>query len=220
MYSGCRSQLFSKSKSLRKDYAGFSLIELMIALVVVAVIVAMASLTLTDKRQQELNIQAKRLYALLKQAQDETVLRGVDIGLRVERDKYLFYLYDTNTERWLPITDDELFTERAIPEILDIKLSVDGNSLFSTDTEEDIDIFEEDVDIFEDEEQKIEPPQIYILSSGEMSSFKIAIGWIGDTNEDSRYYLLEGTLLGDISMTGPMDGDLRDEVYDDAILSL
>ena len=90
-------------------------------------------------------------------------------------------------------------------------------TLFSED-EDDVDIFEEDVDIFEDGDQpKVEPPQIYILSSGEMNDFHIAIGW---TDEDPRYFLITGTMLGEVQLDGPMTGNLRDEVNSDDLPDL
>lgn len=196
---------------------GFSLIEILIALVVGALIISLATLSFGDKRKEELEKQSMRLYALLKQAQDETLLRGIDIGIRVEENKYWFYTYDVENDKWLPINDDEFFTEKTIPESLEIKVVVDGSTLFAED-EDDVDIFERDVNIFEDEdEEQIEPPQIYILSSGEMNDFKIALGW---TEDEPRYYLISGTMLGDIAMEGPLSGNLRHEVTDESVINL
>lgn len=202
--------------SRAKKNQGFSLIEILIALVVGALIISLATLSFGDKRKEELEKHSMRLYALFKQAQDETLLRGIDIGLRIEENKYWFYTYDTENEKWLPITDDEFFTEKTIPEMLEIKVVVDGSTLFS-DEEEDVDIFERDVNIFEEEEEEIEPPQIYILSSGEMNDFKVALGW---TDDEPRYYLISGTMLGDITMDGPLSGNLRHEVTDESVLNL
>lgn len=198
---------------------GFSLIEILIALVVGALIISLATLSFGDKRKEELEKHSMRLYALFKQAQDETLLRGIDIGLRIEENKYWFYTYDVENEKWLPITDDEFFTEKTIPEMLEMKVVVDGSTLFS-DEEDEVDIFERDVNIFEEEEEEeeeVEPPQIYILSSGEMNDFKVALGWTGD---EPRYYLISGTMLGDISMDGPLSGNLRHEVTDESVLNL
>jgi general secretion pathway protein H len=196
--------------------SGFSLIEILIALVVGALIIALATLSFGDKRKEELEKQSLRLYALLRQAQDETVLRGIDIGLRIEDNKYWFYTYDLENEKWLPITDDAFFTEKVIPDMLELKVVVDGSTLFSEE-EDEVDIFEQDVNIFEEEEEQIEPPQIYILSSGEMNEFKVAIGW---TDDDPRYYLIAGTMLGDITIDGPLSGNLRHEVTDESVLNL
>jgi general secretion pathway protein H len=201
---------------LAKRESGFSLIEILIALVVGALIISLATLSFGDKRKEELEQQSLRLYALLKQAQDETVLRGIDIGLRIEDNKYWFYTYDIENDKWLPITDDAFFTEKTIPDSLEIKVVVDGSTLFA-EGEDDIDIFERDVEIFEEEQQPIDPPQIYILSSGEMNEFKVAIGW---TDEEPRYYLIAGTMLGDITMEGPLSGNLRHEVTDESVLNL
>lgn len=206
------------NKSALKVSAGFSLLEILIALVVGATIIALSTMAFGDKRQEQLDKQALRLYALLKQAQDETLLRGIDIGIRIDKQNYRFYLYDIDNDKWLPIEDDEFFTEKEIPETLEVKLVVDGNTLFAED-EEDVDIFEKDIDIFEDEDEPepVEPPQIYILSSGEMNDFKVALGW---TDEDPRYYLITGTMLGDITFDGPLSGNLRDEVDEGEFLNL
>lgn len=208
----------SFTSSVRKPaVAGFSLIEVLIALVIGALLISLATLAFGDPKKEELEKQAFRLYALIKQAQDETLLRGLDIGIRIEKQKYSFLLYDAENDKWLPITDDDFFTEKEIPESLEVKVVVDGTTLFSED-EDDVDIFEEDVDIFEDGDQpKVEPPQIYILSSGEMNDFHIAIGW---TDEDPRYFLITGTMLGEVQLDGPMTGNLRDEVNSDDLPDL
>ncbi len=203
---------FSRFKS-----SAFSLIEILIALVISALLISIATLAFADKRKEELEKQSTRLYALLKQAQDETLLRNIDIGIRIEENKYLFYLYDAQNEKWLPLTNEEFFREREIPETLEVKLVVDGNTLFGADESDEIDIFEDDVNIFEEEEEQIEPPQIYILSSGEMNEFKIALGW---TDDEPTYYLIQGTMIGDISFEGPLSGDLRTEVEDSSALNL
>ncbi len=203
----------SSHKVLKQS--GFSLIEILIGLVIIALLASLSTVAFSDKRKEELEEQSLRLYTLLSQAKDEALLRGIDIGIRLEEQKYLFYVYDLENEKWLPINDDEIFKEREIPEILELKVVVDGNTIFSEDETEDVDIFEKDVDIFEDEEEKIEPPQIYILSSSEMNEFKIALGW---TDEDPKYYLITGNVLGDLAIEGPLLGNLRDEVSnDDAI---
>ncbi|WMS85799.1 type II secretion system minor pseudopilin GspH [Pleionea litopenaei] len=201
----------------RLDSRGFSLLEILIALVIAGVLVSVAALSFGDDRKSELETNAKRFYALVKQAQDETLLRGIDIGIRVEEQKYWFYLFDPENEKWLPIEDDEFFTEKEIPETLEVKLLVDGSTLFSED-EDDVDIFEKDVNIFEEEDEKpIEPPQIFILSSGEMNDFKFAIGWVDD---DPQYYLVTGTMLGEVQLSDAMSGNLREEVKEDDFLNL
>ncbi|NVJ49201.1 MAG: type II secretion system minor pseudopilin GspH [Gammaproteobacteria bacterium] len=197
--------------------SGFSLLEILIALVIAGVLVSIAVINFGDDRDSELETSAKRFYALVKQAQDETLLRGIDLGIRVEDQRYWFYLFDAENEKWLPIQDDEFFTEKEIPESLELKLVVDGSTLFAED-EDDVEIFERDVNIFEDEDEvEIEPPQIYILSSGEMNDFKFALGWV---DQEPTYYLVTGTMLGDVKIEGPMNGNLRTEVKDDEFLNL
>lgn len=206
----------SGNNNVRSAVNGFSLIEILIALVIGALLVGMSTLAFGDKRQQVLEEQSQRFYLLLQQAKDESMLRGIDIGIRVEPDHYLFYSLDQETEKWLPITDDDFFTKKDIPEELEIKLVVEGSTLFAED-DDDVDIFDEDVDIFEEEEDQIEPPQLYVLSSGEMSEFKFAIGWIDD---EPRYYVVSGNLLGDLEFEGPLSGNLRVEVADGSTLNL
>ncbi|MCO7225200.1 Tfp pilus assembly protein FimT/FimU [Pleionea sp. CnH1-48] len=199
---------------IRRNAAGFSLIEILIALVIGALLVSFSVQVFGDKRKDELEKQSQRLYALLRQAQDESLLRSLDIGIRIDEEFYQFYLYDG--EEWLPLEGDKFFVKREFPEFLEVKLVVDGNTLFGEDDEDNVDIFEEEVDIFEGDEPKIEPPQIYILSSGEMNDFKVALGW---TDDEPTYYLISGTMIGDMDIEGPLSGDLRIEVNDDALFS-
>ncbi len=194
------------------DTQGFSLIEILIALVIIGVMSGLAIMSFGDNKEEALEKEARKLYMLLKQSQDETLLQQFSMGLRMEEDHYVFYVYNRDEGQWALMEDSRMFSEKRIPETFEVKLIVDGNTLFGEDEEDEVDIFDEDVDIFDKKEKELEPPQIFILSSGEMNDFKIALGW---TDKHPTYYLIQGNMLGDIELVGPLAGDLNIEVDDE-----
>lgn len=127
-----------------------------------------------------------------------------------------------NRIEWVRIEDIPGLAEHEFPEGLDINLSIDGENVFAT-SEDEVEIFEEDIDIFddEDEEEKIDPPQIYFLSSGEQNQFSIAIAIADDQQRDRKertFFRVRGFLTGNLEYEGPLEGNLFQDIdrdYDD-----
>jgi general secretion pathway protein H len=109
---------------------GFTLIELLVVIVIVGIIVTMATLSMgVLGRDNQIEDQAKRLYAVMSQAREEAELQGRDFGILIERDGYLFMRYDHALNRWLLLDNDELFTHRELPEGLQFQLWLDGREV-------------------------------------------------------------------------------------------
>jgi len=113
-----------------ESYRGFTLIELLVVIVIVGIIVTMATLSVgVLGRDNQIEDQAKRLYAVLSQAREEAELQGRDFGVLIERDGYLFMRYDHTLNRWLIMDNDELFAYRQLPEGLEFQLWMDGREV-------------------------------------------------------------------------------------------
>lgn len=89
----------------------FTLIEILIALVIVAIVTAVAVMSFGDfgrKRREQLTIISVRNH--LEAARQEAILSTGTIGLRFNQHGYRFYRYwiDPNSGRkyWRPITSD------------------------------------------------------------------------------------------------------------------
>jgi general secretion pathway protein H len=109
---------------------GFTLIELLVVIVIVGIIVTMATLSVgVLGRDNQVEDQAKRLYAVLTQAKEEAELQGRDFGILIERDGYLFMRYDHALKQWHTLDNDELLAYRKLPEGLQFRLWLDGREV-------------------------------------------------------------------------------------------
>jgi general secretion pathway protein H len=109
---------------------GFTLIELLVVMVIIGVIVSVASLSIgVLGRDNEVEDQTRRLYAVLTQVREESELQGRDLGLLVERNGYLFMRYDYASQHWQVLSNDELTAYRELPEGLQFRLWLEGREV-------------------------------------------------------------------------------------------
>ncbi|MHC9511572.1 type II secretion system minor pseudopilin GspH [Kangiella sp. M94] len=186
--------------------AGFTLLEILIALAIAGIMLSVAVIAFSDNDAAKLKNKAYQLFGLMQIAQEESILRGVEIGIRVEQNGYSFLLYDG--DRWNPLQDHALLKKVELDEPIEMYVNVEGQEalLGSSADEEAVKGDTESEQAEDDQTKKVEPPQIFILSSGEMNEFTVTIGLDRD---DARFYRITGNYLGDINLTPAMTGHYR-----------
>ncbi|HAJ91960.1 MAG TPA: type II secretion system protein GspH [Gammaproteobacteria bacterium] len=170
--------------------AGFTLLELMVVLVLIGIIFSFAVLSLrgtdiSDLMEQE----TRRLATLLELASDEAILQGEELAVNFEDDGYEFLVLQGNS--WQSSIDDGLLKAYSMPAEVELRLEVEGEppelNKFAA---------QEDGDSEEDEEEEEDlTPQVFILSSGEMTPFTVTFM---SFQSDYRYHLTV-SLLGKVS---------------------
>lgn len=186
--------------------AGFTLLEILIALAIAGIMLSVAVIAFSDNDAAKLKNKAHQLFGLMQIAQEESIIRGIEIGIRVEQDGYSFLLYDG--ERWSPLQDHALLRKVELDEPIEMYVNVEGQeALLGSSAEDEVVKGDDETEQAEaDETKNVEPPQIFILSSGEMNEFTVTIGLDRD---DARFYRITGNYLGDINMTPAMTGHYR-----------
>jgi general secretion pathway protein H len=177
----------SRPRALPPQQRGFTFLEILAVVVIIAIIVTFANLALSSRAVDErLATEAQRLEALLRLAADEAVVQGEEIGLLVASDGYAFYHLEQN--RWLPYEEGPL-RERVLPEGLSLRLvSAGGDEVqlpLPADAEED-----------GDKQRKRVQPQILLLSSGELTPFVLELG----AARLPVRYQAEGRITGQIEL--------------------
>ena len=173
---------------MRRRSAGFTLLELMVVLVLIGIIFSFAVLSLrgtdiSDLMEQE----TRRLAMLLELASDEAVLRGEELAVNFTDDGYEFLVLRDNS--WSPPGDDPLLKAYRLPADIELRLEVEGEPPVLN-----VVAGEEREDAGEDAGEQLEP-QVFILSSGEMTAFTATL-----LSLQSIYrYHLDVTLLGKVS---------------------
>ncbi len=149
---------------------GFTLIEIMLVMVVMAVMASLLVVSIGDNPQKRLDREARRLQASLQMVAEEAVLQGVEFSLAmgsdVDAQGYLFLMLDIENYVWLPSVE-KLMAFHPLDTQITMEVELDG----ANDPQ-----FKRQVERLQalDKQQGPEP-LLLLLSSGEMTPFIITL---------------------------------------------
>jgi len=161
---------------------GFSLLELLVALMVIVLVTTMVNLTVSSGGQDiQLESLVRNLADTGSYALDEAQMTGVDYGLLIEEEqaegqtsysyRWLERYIDTqeNIEEWRePASGKEVFARQQLPQGVALELEL-----------EDAPVVELSLDDALDEEEKI-TPQVVLYASGETTVGAINVRQLSD----------------------------------------
>ena len=104
---------------------GFTLIEIMVVIVIVAVLMGAVTLSFPPVGDKLLKENAERFSALISLAQDESILQSAEIALEFDDKGYGFYRNVDNS--WADLSEPP-FKKRQLPADITSKLFLDGIS--------------------------------------------------------------------------------------------
>ena len=136
-------------------------------LVVVAIMVSMAMLSFgvlgRDRQAEE---ESRRFWVVLQQAREEAELQAEDLGLFISADSYEFLRFEPRRNEWRLIEGDELFQQRQLPEGMRFRLRVENREV----------VMKPQLPNRGDkDENEKSPPQVMIMSSGDVMPFELEI---------------------------------------------
>lgn len=158
------SGAFPGAHGLRGRARGFTLLEVLVVVVIMAIVTAATLLSVGlvgDDR--EISREAERLVALVDLAGEEALLEGRELGLLIEPGQYRFFMFEAQSNRWLPLENDDLLKTRELPEGGRFELAIEGREVVLRAHAQ------------KDEAEEDFAPQIMILSSGAMTPFEIEL---------------------------------------------
>ena len=104
---------------------GFTLIELIVVLLLVGLVVSFAMLSVGGPSPRQIqNEEARRLLARMDLAREEAVMQARSLGVRFERDGYLFY--GMRDGQWRMLEQGGLLDPRELPEAIFIDVEIEG----------------------------------------------------------------------------------------------
>lgn len=187
---------------------GFTLIEIMVVMVIIAIVGTVTVMSTSSNFSQKVGNEARRLASIIRLAQDEALINSTEVGVILEETKYTFVLYEQG--QWLPITDEKMYEEHTLLDGVEMVLQVDGFDGIVLGEERDD-------DAEEDDEKRSLTPQIYILSSGELSPFILTMGIESENAEEEFFYQIQGHFDGRVILDGPYTGNLRSDIGQESI---
>lgn len=156
----------------KNNHRGFTLIEILTVLVIVAVMAGLLVIGFKDSPQRHLQREANDLAVLINAAADDAVMRGIEFGLIINEQGYRFVFFDMEKKQWLPVEHGSL-------------------TQHDFDTPYTVDVVLDNAHIKETERQRVQAftersgdatmrPMVLILSSGEVTPFTVTLGASAD----------------------------------------
>jgi general secretion pathway protein H len=166
---------------------GFTLVEILIVLLIIAVVISLTVLTVTSTgRDGQLDEESRRIEGLVGLLHERALLEGRDFGLRIEPTAYEFVVYDTFRDRWLMLDQEQEFRHRELPKGITFQLQLDSQTVVIKPIDRNL--------------TSGEPPnpQIAIAASGEGTPFRLIL--VRDATQAKA--AIDGDALGKISREG------------------
>jgi general secretion pathway protein H len=146
----------SRAGAPRAAVRGFTLIEILVVVAIIALVSAgmLLSISLTG-RDRDLEKESDRLLALFTYAREQAELQTREYGILFQDDGYEFLAYDPRRAAWRSVFEDEVLAARKLPDGLGVKLMVDARPVVLSRPKNATD----------------KTPQVMIFSNGDLSAF-------------------------------------------------
>ena len=169
--------------------AGFSLIELLVVIVILAIMASMVLLSVATLRSDDpAQTEAQRLTALLEFVSEEALVQGRDFGVEFFENGYRFLAYDPDGSSWSVVQDEAALRPREIPPDLRLVLAVEGREVVVYP-----------LDAARERRRDELRPHVGIFSSGELTPFELFV--VADLFSDA--WTLRGRTRGEVELVAP-----------------
>lgn len=159
---------------------GFTLVEVMLVMLLIGLLATTVVMNFSpESREERLNKEAERFQQLFQFVAETALLKQQEWGLYTLPDRYGFMYYNNEAGKWLAADEPASLQPHKLP--ADIKLSLELEGLPGADTnllsqlDWQLDEPEQTEEQTEEETELPVLPQVFILSSGEISPFKLLL---------------------------------------------
>lgn len=170
---------------------GFTLLEVLLVLLLVSLASVAVISTLPSNSKDEAKQHANALWQRLQLLNEEAMLSGKDFGLRIDEAKSQYFLQQMSVDGWQALTVNKIPEQTDLPEDISIELKLGGDAwqdddrLFKPGS-----LFDEDMFAEFEEKKALPPPQIFIVASGEVTPFTIAIYPKNDKTKQDAWHVV------------------------------
>lgn len=194
---------------------GFTLLEVMLVLLLMGLAAGYVMFNAFGASQSDLlKAQAKRVQVIVDMASDFAVLNQQQLGVRIEEpDREYYFVYLDDEDEWQRLEGEEIYEPYQLPEQFSLTLNLDDlpwdveDRLFDRDLfDETLSVSDEGVEIGNEEDKKLPPPQILIMSSGEITPFSLMFNYEPDFGgENPVYFRLFNKDMPPLQLEGPLE---------------
>jgi general secretion pathway protein H len=144
---------------------GFTLVEIMVVVVIMAVVISLAVLSIgATGRDSQLDEESRRIEGLVGLLHERALFEGRDFGLRIEPTGYEFVVYEPNRDRWLTLDQEGEFRHRELPKGVIFQLELDSQVVVLKPVERNL-----------ASDSDPPRPQVAIAASGEGTPFRLTL---------------------------------------------
>nr|WP_318526581.1 type II secretion system minor pseudopilin GspH [Vibrio tritonius] len=187
-----------------KSIRGFTLIEIMLVLVLLALSSAAVISTIPTSKNHLAEKTARSAFEKLQLLNEEAVLSGTDYGLRVDEKQSppQLQFMQLSEKGWQPVERLQFNAHIAIDPRLNVVFKVGGDTWAKDDDRlfSDAPLFDDNMFV-EEKKKKALPPQIFILSSGETTPFTLSFSLPEQSSQDA--WLVAAQANGNIRLIEP-----------------
>jgi general secretion pathway protein H len=164
---------------------GFTLVEILVVVVIMAVVISLAVLSVSATgRDSQLDEESRRIEGLVGLLHDRALLEGRDFGLRIEPGAYEFVVYDPRRNRWLMMDQEREYRHRELPKGISFQLQLDSQTVVLKPIDRNL-----------SGDSAPPNPQVAIAASGEGTPFRLILQ--RDATQASA--TVDGDALGKVS---------------------
>lgn len=194
---------------------GFTLLELILVIAVIGLIMSVVSYNVIGRDPaDDVEQETRKLQVLFDMASDYAVLNQKQLGLRIDDKDMTYEFVALNDEqKWRAIDNQTIFALHELPEFVSIELVLDDlpwqteDSLFDSRVfDETLSVSNEGVQIGKEEDIEPPPPQILLLSSGEITPFELLLIYDEPFAQTPPFFFaLQGEDVPPLLRIGPQD---------------
>lgn len=190
--------------------SGFTLLEILLVLVLMSLASVAVISTLPVSAEDGAKKQAQSLYHRVSLLNEESMLSGKDFGLYIDDKASLLRFMALDSAGWKSLDDRQIKAELPLASNLALQFDLGGDvwndkqRLFKPGS-----LFDEQMFAEQSDPNNLPKPQIFIMSSGEVTPFSVAIyPQQGDSEQDGWRVVAKEN--GQILLLAPGESDETD----------
>ena len=177
---------------------GFSLIEILVVLVIIAFATNLVTYSFVGDIEEELEKKALKVQGVVNLASEFAVLNQVELGFHLDKQTLEFLVFDG--QKWAVLNSEDLYKPITFSEEYKISLKIEdlawaGDNLLEQSNWRELMGTDDDISLLE--LKKLKVPQVLILSSGEVSAFQLALE---HTELMEPQYFIEGEFMAPVNL--------------------